>query len=152
MTRLTTMFTMLAVAAIALTPVKLTAQAPEPQTTPDESTPEEQSVPLEEDTPSEENVPTDEDAPVEESTPEVDQNSIEPPMTPAITPPAQYMAPPDQTPETAASPSGSPDFAETPNKPGDHGNYGWIGLLGLFGLVGLLRRRHDPQSRRYRSN
>ena len=137
-------------AAIALAPVKLSAQAPEPQTTPDESTPEEQSVPLEEDTPPEENVPTDEDTPAEESTP--DQNSIEPPTTPAITPPAQYMAPPDQTPETAASPSGSPDYAETPNKPGDHGNYGWIGLLGLLGLVGLWRRRDYPQSRRYRSN
>src|SRR5437868_13192575 len=116
MTRLTTMFTMLAVAAIALTPVKLTAQAPEPQTTPDESTPEEQSVPLEEDTPSEENVPTDEDAPVEESTPEVDQNSVEPPMTPAITPPLQNMTTPDQTSEPAAS--APPNFAEAPNKPG----------------------------------
>ena len=145
MTKPTTMFTMLAVAAIALTPVKFSAQAPEPQATPDESTPEEQSASVEEDTPPEQSVPTDEDTPVEESTP--DQNSIQPPMPPAITPPAQSMTAQDQTPEPAASPSS----AEVSNKPGSHGNYGWIGLLGLLGLAGLLPRRHDPQSRRYRS-
>jgi MYXO-CTERM domain-containing protein len=145
------MFTMVAVAAIALTPVKLSAQAPEPQTTPDGSTPEEQPAPLEEDTPPEQSVPTDEDTPVEPSTPEVDQNSIAPPITPAIRPPAQYLRPPDRTPEPAASSSASPGFAEAPYKQGEHGNYGWIGLLGLIGLAGLLRRRPDQQSRRYRS-
>ena len=59
MTKLTTMFTMLAVVAIALMPIKLLAQVPEPQTTPDESSPEEQSTPVEDETPPpEENVPT----------------------------------------------------------------------------------------------
>src|SRR5438477_1196726 len=135
MTKPTTMFTMLAVAAIALTPVKFSAQAPEPQATPDESTPEEQSTPVEEDTPPEQSVPTDEDTPVEESTP--DQNSIQPPTQPAITPPTQYMTPAGQTPEPAESSSASPSSAEVLNKPGGHGNFGWIGLLGLFGLVGV---------------